>query len=94
MARSAGPQPARLDSTSERYFTPRELQILELAATGCTDKAIALELSISKRTVETHVRRIYARWGFRSRSQAVATWVAVESQRPRLLREHTEFGAY
>jgi len=45
--------PIRLDD-----LTNRELEILKLIANGYTNKAIALKLNISQRTVETHRSRL------------------------------------
>ena len=46
------------DAFVER-LTPRESEIARLAATGLTNKEIALTLEISHWTVATHLRRIY-----------------------------------
>lgn len=51
-------------------LTARELEVLALLAQGLTDRAIAERLSLSVRTVESHVGRIRHRLGVRSRAQA------------------------
>jgi non-specific serine/threonine protein kinase len=51
-------------------MTPRETEILRLLAVGWTDPAIARALSISERTVESHVARIFAKLGVRTRTAA------------------------
>ena len=56
-------------------FTPREVEILRLVAQGLTTKAIADQLGVSSRTVETHLERLFKREAVRSRSEAVATWL-------------------
>ncbi len=43
------------DSTS---LSPREIQIIELVATGLTNQDIATQLDISKRTVDNHISNI------------------------------------
>jgi DNA-binding NarL/FixJ family response regulator len=53
-------------------LTAREQEILELLASGLAQGAIALQLEISPRTVATHIERILAKLGVRSRAQAVA----------------------
>ncbi|NOQ18262.1 MAG: hypothetical protein GQ507_03375, partial [Dehalococcoidales bacterium] len=49
----------------------RELQVLELAARGMSNKKIAPELSLSVRTVETHFVNIYRKMGTASRLEAI-----------------------
>jgi len=55
-----------------RVLTAREYEILELLASGLAQGAIAERLEISPRTVATHIERILAKLGVRSRAQAVA----------------------
>lgn len=61
-----------IDPAGARALTPRELQILELAADGRTAPAIADELVVSPATVRTHFENIYAKLGVRGRAAAVA----------------------
>jgi DNA-binding CsgD family transcriptional regulator len=49
-------------------LTPRERQIAALAADGHTDPAIAGQLHISARTVQTHLAHIYAKLGINRRA--------------------------
>jgi DNA-binding CsgD family transcriptional regulator len=53
-------------------LSPRELQIARLVADGATNRAIARSLEISLWTVSTHMRRIFAKLGVRSRAEMVA----------------------
>ena len=53
-------------------LTPREREVLNLLATGLAQEAIAETLFISPKTVATHIQRILAKLGVRSRAQAVA----------------------
>lgn len=64
--------PARVVRSS---FSKREAEILQLIAEGLTDKEVAARLGISKNTVATHIYRILARRGKRSRTAAVADWL-------------------
>jgi DNA-binding NarL/FixJ family response regulator len=57
-------------------LTPRELQVLRLAAQGMTDAAIGEALSISTRTASQHLRSIYSKLDVSSR--AAATRFALE----------------
>ncbi len=56
----------------ESKATGRELQVLELAAEGNTDKQIALILEISKDTVASYWRRILLKYDAVSRTEVVA----------------------
>jgi DNA-binding NarL/FixJ family response regulator len=53
-------------------LTAREHQVLELLSDGHTMRQIATRLSISPRTVETHVGKVYRKLGVRTRVQAVS----------------------
>jgi DNA-binding NarL/FixJ family response regulator len=75
----AAPDLARVDSFARpassgdvHELTARELQVLRLVAAGETNKAIAAKLVLSDRTVERHVRNIFAKLGVSSRSGATA----------------------
>jgi predicted ATPase/DNA-binding CsgD family transcriptional regulator len=62
-------------------LTKREQEIAELVARGLTNKAIAAQLVIGKRTVETHVENILVKLGFNSRNQ-VASWLVEQRHSP------------
>ena len=51
-------------------LTERELDILRLVAQGCSNKEIALKLSLSEMTVRTHVSNILGKLHLASRTQA------------------------
>ena len=61
-------------------LTRRELEVADLVAEGLTNRRISTRLSISERTVATHVGRILKKLGLRSRAQ-LATWTT-ERRRP------------
>ena len=44
-------------------FTPRDQQVLNLLAQGCSNKEIGTELSISLQSVKTHLRTLFCRAG-------------------------------
>ncbi|MCW2998975.1 MAG: hypothetical protein JWN65_2524 [Solirubrobacterales bacterium] len=52
--------------------TARELEVLQLAATGLSGPAIAQRLFVSPATVKSHLEHIYAKLGTRDRASAVA----------------------
>lgn len=54
-------------------LTPREMEVLRLAAAGKTDKEIAQILILSIHTVKTHLRNVLAKLHVRSRREAART---------------------
>jgi DNA-binding NarL/FixJ family response regulator len=54
-------------------LTTREREVLSLLAAGLGPGEIGAELSISPKTVATHVEHIYAKLGVHTRAQAVAS---------------------
>jgi DNA-binding CsgD family transcriptional regulator len=73
MRRGLGLPP--LDRRTSPTVTPRQFQVAE----GRSNRQIADELVITERTAESHVERIRARLGFRSRAQIAAWYVATNS---------------
>jgi DNA-binding CsgD family transcriptional regulator len=63
-------------------LTRRELEVTQLVGAGLSNKAIAEQLGISQRTVESHVDHVLRKLGFGSRTQ-VAAWVAEREARRR-----------
>jgi DNA-binding NarL/FixJ family response regulator len=61
-------------------LTPREQEILQLMSQGLPNKAIASRLSISERTVTTHVANIYSKLHVNNRVSAIQ-----EAMRRRIL---------
>ena len=54
-------------------LTPRELEVLQLVATGSSNREIGQELMLSEATVKSHLVHIYDKLGVRSRTSAVAS---------------------
>ena len=71
MRQSAGgewlavPRAGRIDG-----LTAREVEVLKLVAAGLMNREIAERLAVSTRTVDAHLRSIYAKLGVKSRSAA------------------------
>jgi DNA-binding NarL/FixJ family response regulator len=63
---------ARESSELVSLLTPREREILVLLAEGLTMRQIGRRLTISPRTVETHVAKLYRKLVVRTRVQAIA----------------------
>jgi DNA-binding NarL/FixJ family response regulator len=58
------------ESAPKDQLTGREIQILKFVAAGLSNKAIADKLTISARTVRTHVSNILSKLDLRNRTQA------------------------
>ena len=67
--------PAAAAKLAERVtqvqLTPRELSVLRLLANGNSNKEIAAALTISERTVKTHLGHLFEKLGVTSRTEAV-----------------------
>lgn len=59
-----------------RYgLTRREQDIVDLVCLGHNSAVVARELGIARRTVENHLRSVYAKVGVNSRTQLAARWL-------------------
>jgi DNA-binding NarL/FixJ family response regulator len=67
--------PAQSETDDNQSLSPREREVIDMLARGFLYKEIAEALSISVRTVDTYIRRIYEKLHVRSRGQAVAKYV-------------------
>lgn len=59
-------------------LTPRERDVLECIAAGSANKAIAVDLGISERTVELHRGRIMKKMGVRSVAELIPLYLAAQ----------------
>jgi two-component system nitrate/nitrite response regulator NarL len=62
----------RRGSLEHGPLSPRELEVLRLAAAGNTGPEIAAELVVALATVKTHLQHIYEKLGVSDRAAAVA----------------------
>jgi DNA-binding CsgD family transcriptional regulator len=69
-------QPRPAPDPQAPALSSREREIGRMIAKGYTNKTIAVVLEISSWTVDTHVRRIFAKLGVRSRGAMVARLAA------------------
>ncbi len=79
----AQPPEKRSEEHALAQITERELEVLKLAAQGKSNREIALELSISVRTVQTHLGNIFNKIDVGSRTEAVVCalkqgWLTLE----------------
>ena len=66
------PEPADdANAASGPALSPREQQVLELVATGATNREIAVELHLSPHTVKEHTSALYRKLEARNRADAV-----------------------
>jgi LuxR family maltose regulon positive regulatory protein len=56
----------------EGPLSPRELEVLQLVAAGCTNEEIGTRLFIALDTVKGHNRKIFEKLDARTRTEAVA----------------------
>ena len=70
MAQLSSGKPLGAQATVEG-LTPRELEVLRLAARGHTNRAIGHELGISDRTVQGHLANIFGKLGVATRTEAI-----------------------
>ncbi|HEY4342985.1 MAG TPA: response regulator transcription factor [Parvibaculum sp.] len=70
--RGFAPPPPKAASGPSRSLTEREIEILKLLASGCSNKEIARQLSVQEITVKMHASRIFAKLRVRNRVQAVS----------------------
>ncbi len=91
-ALESGLQPARSRGSSwnpvsggdeVELLTAREIQVLQLAARGLSNKNIGFELGITMRTVKGHLANIYTKMKVKSRTEAVSSalkegWITLE----------------
>ena len=76
---ATGLRPRRAALEGAAALTPRERQICELARAGKTNRAIANELFLSVKTVETHLAASFRKLGVRSRSRLAGALDAPEA---------------
>jgi DNA-binding NarL/FixJ family response regulator len=67
----------------EELLTDREREVLQIAASGCSNREIALRLSVSNRTIQCHLSHIFKKLNVVSRTEAVVValkkgWVSLD----------------
>jgi DNA-binding NarL/FixJ family response regulator len=81
--RATGETVRRRDPSTLDELTPQELQIALLVGEGQTNKEVAAQLFLSPRTVEYHLRKVFAKLGIGSRAELIRE--GVPGQEPALV---------
>jgi DNA-binding CsgD family transcriptional regulator len=69
--RATGETARKRDPSTFDDLTPQELQIARLVAEGSSNKEVAAQLFLSPRTVEYHLRKVFAKLGIGSRAELI-----------------------
>lgn len=69
---------SRTGLSAEFHLTTRELDVVEIAVTGVSNKARCKHLRISLPTLRSHAQSIYTKVGVRSSSELIARLVPVQ----------------
>lgn len=71
LLRQTSAMPAPVTAEAETALSAREVEVLRLVARGHTLDEVALALGVSRHTVRSFVRRLYAKLQVKTRAQAV-----------------------
>jgi DNA-binding CsgD family transcriptional regulator len=66
------PRRTRRPASGWNSLTPAEMRVVELATSGLTNREIAEQLFVSRYTVETHLKHVFAKLGVSSRIELTA----------------------
>ena len=66
--RASGETARKRDPSSRDQLTPQELQIARLVADGMTNPDVAAQLFLSPRTIDYHLRKVFAKLAIASRA--------------------------
>jgi DNA-binding NarL/FixJ family response regulator len=67
--RASGETARKRDPNTVDQLTPQELQIARYVAEGLSNKEVAAQLFLSPRTIDSHLRNVFAKLGITSRTQ-------------------------
>ena len=63
-----------------RDLSPRELEVLQIAALGLTNAQIAARMSITVHAVKFHLASIYRKLGVGNRTEAAVSFLTLRDQ--------------
>jgi DNA-binding CsgD family transcriptional regulator len=67
--RASGETARKRDPGAADQLTPQELQVAQLVAEGLSNKEVAAQLFLSPRTIDAHLRSVFAKLDITSRTQ-------------------------
>lgn len=73
--RTVAGSPERLHNSVLFGLSSREVEIMDLIASGMSNQRIAAACFISEKTVKNHINRIFAKLQSTTRSEAIAHWL-------------------
>jgi DNA-binding CsgD family transcriptional regulator len=77
--RASGETARKRDPSTVTQLTPQELQVARYVADGLSNKEVAAKLFLSPRTIDAHLRNVFAKLGLTSRTQLAR--LELESER-------------
>jgi DNA-binding CsgD family transcriptional regulator/tetratricopeptide (TPR) repeat protein len=80
--RATGEKARKRDISPLAELTPQELQVARLAGEGATNKEVASQLFVSPKTVEYHLRKVFAKLGISSRMELVGLELGEDVRAP------------
>ena len=78
--RATGETARKRDTSPLAELTPQELQVARLVSEGATNKAVAAQLFVSPKTVEYHLRKVFAKLGIASRNELFRLELGAEQE--------------
>jgi DNA-binding CsgD family transcriptional regulator len=70
--RASGESARKRDVTTTTELTPQELQVATLVRQGLSNREVAAQLFLSPRTIDFHLRNVFAKTGITSRTELAA----------------------
>jgi DNA-binding CsgD family transcriptional regulator/tetratricopeptide (TPR) repeat protein len=80
--RATGETARKRDPSTVSQLTPQELQVARLVSDGLSNKEVAAQLFLSPRTIDSHLRNVFAKLGVTSRVQLARMSLGGDGQIP------------